>query len=76
MNVFYFFKKRSYYNMERPKTTYNHLKTDSTTAYNHLKNTYNHSQTILNRLKQDAGGAYIWAWSYYAYDTLNMPYCS
>ena len=47
MNVLYFFKKRSYYNMERPKTTYNHLKTDSTTAYNHLKNTYNHSQTIL-----------------------------
>ena len=52
--------------MERPKTTYNHLKTDSTTAYNHLKNTYNHSQTILNCLKQDAVGAYIWAWSYWA----------
>ena len=58
----------------KPPTTTS--KTDSTTAYNHLKNTYNHSQTILNRLKQDAGGAYIWAWSYYAYDTLNMPYCS
>ena len=26
--------------------------------------------------KQDAVGAYIWAWSYDAYDTLNMPYCS
>ena len=26
--------------------------------------------------KQDAVGAYIWAWLYYAYDTFNMPYCS
>ena len=26
--------------------------------------------------KQDAVGACIWAWSYYAYDTLNMPYLS
>ena len=26
--------------------------------------------------KQDAVWAYIWAWSYYGYDTLNMPYCS
>ena len=25
---------------------------------------------------QDAVGAYIWAWSYYGYDSLNMPYCS
>ena len=27
-------------------------------------------------LTQDAVGAYIWAWLYYAYDTLNMPYSS
>ena len=26
--------------------------------------------------RQDAVGAYIWAWSYYGCDTLNMPYCS
>ena len=29
-----------------------------------------------NNWKQDAVWAYIWAWSYYGYDTLNMPYCS
>ena len=27
-------------------------------------------------VKQDAVGAYIWAWSYCGYDTLNMPCCS
>ena len=29
-----------------------------------------------NYKEQDAVWAYIWAWSYYRYDTLNMPYCS
>ena len=28
------------------------------------------------KIKQDAVGAFIWTWSYYGYDTLNMPYCS
>ena len=28
------------------------------------------------KFQQDAVGAYIWAWLYYAYDTFNMPYCS
>ena len=28
------------------------------------------------QIRQDAVWAYIWAWSYYGYDTLNMPYCS
>ena len=32
--------------------------------------------SVVLPIEQDAVGAYIWAWSYYAYDTLNMPYCS
>ena len=31
---------------------------------------------MLPKNKQDAVGACIWAWSYYGYGTLNMPYCS
>ena len=31
---------------------------------------------VILYVKQDAVRAYIWAWSYYRYDTLNMPYCS
>ena len=31
---------------------------------------------IVQQDKQDAVGAYIWAWLYYAYDTFNMPYYS
>ena len=33
-------------------------------------------QDFIPSYKQDAVWAYIWAWSYYWYDTLNMPYCS
>ena len=31
------------------------------------------SASFENKNKQDAVGAYIWAWLYYAYDTFNIP---
>ena len=43
---------------------------------------YNYSILLTAKLgtktkkQQDAVKAYTWAWSYYAYDTFNMRYCS
>ena len=37
---------------------------------------YDNSSSRTTLKRQDAVRAYIWAWSYFGYDTLNMPYCS